>query len=240
MTTKIHACIPLYQMVKQHILELLDEDGTAEGDRLPSENELVDKLSVSRMTVNRALRELTNEGYIQRVSGVGTFVAPKRIQSHPLEIHNIAEEVAHRGHVHQSKVISLSEVRAQPEVGLQFNVALGTRLFQSSILHNESGSPIQLEDRYVHPAFAPRYLEQDFTLKTTTEYLLELSNSIDEMEQIVRAVLPSPAIAKLLDMSDKEPCLVLFRRTWVQQRVVTRAALYHPSSRYQFGSRYKP
>ncbi|MCZ6831686.1 MAG: histidine utilization repressor [Gammaproteobacteria bacterium] len=234
------AGIPLYQMVKQHILELIDKDDWGEGRRLPSENELVKVLSISRMTINRALRELTNEGYIVRVSGVGTFVAEKRAQSHPLEIRNIAEEITHRGHVHESKVISLQAVRATPETALYFNIAAGARLFQSVILHSESGSPIQLEERYVHPAFAPAYMEEDFSAKTTTEYLLEISSSIDEIEQIVQAAMPSKSTSKLLSMSPDEPCLVLFRRTWVKQQVVTRTTLYHPASRYQFGSRYKP
>src|SRR3546814_15779796 len=52
-----------------------------EGNRVPSENELTRELSVSRMTVHRALRELTTEGWLERVQGAGTFVAPPKPQS---------------------------------------------------------------------------------------------------------------------------------------------------------------
>ena len=65
------------------------------GDRVPSENELVESMNVSRMTANRALRELNDEGYVERIAGRGTFVADYRSQSHLLEVQNIADEIVH-------------------------------------------------------------------------------------------------------------------------------------------------
>lgn len=232
--------IPLYQQVKQYIRELID-GGAGEGNRrLPSENELVDMLKVSRMTVNRALRELVKEGYVERISGVGTFIADKRLESHPLTIQNIAAEIDDRGLVHQSKVITIEEVRAAAGIALMFNIAAGSRLFHSIILHSESGVPIQYEVRYVYPAFAPDFINVDFSKTTTNEYLMSVSRAIDEVEQNIRAEIPTKELAQLLKMSPGEPCLVLFRRTWVGKRVVTKSTLYHPASRFQFGSRYKP
>ena len=92
----------------------------------------------------------------------------------------------------------------------------------------------------MHPAFAPGFIDQDFSSQTTTQYLLELNNAPEEIEQIVQAAMPTADIAGALQMADNEPCLVLSRRTWVERRVVTRASFYHPASRYQFGSRYTP
>jgi len=232
--------MPLYQMVKQHILTLIGSGNWSQNRRLPSEHELVAELGVSRMTVNRALRELTSEGYTERISGVGTFVAERRVQSHPLEIRDIAQEITERGHNHESLVLTLTDVRATPAMAVYFNVAAGSRLFHARVLHSESGSPIQLEDRYVHPIFAPGFLEQDFSRQTTTQYLLDLNKYPDEIEQIVQAVMPAPDIAAALQMDEHEPCLVLSRRTWIARKVVTRASFHHPASRYQFGGRYAP
>lgn len=232
--------VPLYEQVKQHVLELIDSGKWGDENRLPSENELVAQLKVSRMTVNRALRELTKEGHVERISGVGTFIANRRLESHPLTIQNIAKEISDRGHVHESKVLALEPVRAAAEISMLFNIAVGSRLFHSLILHLESGVPIQYEERYVLPQFAPDFITTDFSKITTNEYLMGISRAIDEIEQNIFAELPSKNIAKLLKMSPGEPCLVLFRRTWVKQRVVTKSTLYHPGSRFQFGSRYRP
>lgn len=232
--------IPLYQMVKQHILKLIETGQWQDGKRLPSENELVAELSVSRMTVNRALRELVAANRVERISGVGTFVAQPKVQSHPLQIQNIAEEIHARGHQHSCKVETLEQVRASAETASSFDLAPGSRLFYSVIVHYESEMPIQVEERFVLPQFAPDYLLVDFKQQTSNQYLMGLNKQLSQVEQVVQAVMPSKAIGKDLQMAANEPCLLLLRRTWVEQKVVTSSKLHHPASRYQFGSRYQP
>lgn len=64
---------PLYQKVKAHILKKIEQGELASSSRVPSENELVAELKVSRMTANRALKELAAEGILTRVAGGGYF-----------------------------------------------------------------------------------------------------------------------------------------------------------------------
>jgi GntR family histidine utilization transcriptional repressor len=228
--------IPLYQMVKQHILELIQTGEWEQGKRLPSENELVRHLSVSRMTVHRALRELASEGHVQRVSGSGTFVGEKMAQSHPLEIRNIAEEITSRGHAHYCEVITLETVRATSGIAVRFEFPRGERLYHSVIIHLEDGNPIQYEERHVLPEFAPDYTRTDFASMTTYEYMMK-QGAFEDVEQIVQAAIPDEQIRSYLRMQPGEPCLILLRRTWVGGRVVTSSRLQHPASRFQFSSR---
>jgi GntR family histidine utilization transcriptional repressor len=231
---------PLYKQVKLYVLELLEAEDWSDDRRLPSESELVQICKASRMTVNRALRELVGEGYVVRIAGVGTFAAPPKFASHPLHIRNIAEEIVTRGHTHSCEVITQSEIRAMPEVAIQFSVAMGSRIFHSQILHCESGTPIQFEDRYVLPEFAPEYGSVDFCKTTTNEYLLKINSRIEQSEQKLTSEIPSLDIAKSLGIDKTEHCLILTRRTWVEGRVVTYTHLYHPASRFQFESTYSP
>ncbi|MGO7808111.1 histidine utilization repressor, partial [Rhizobium ruizarguesonis] len=71
---------------------------------------------VSKMTANRALRELANEGELVRIQGVGSFVAERKGYSALLEVRNIAEEIAERGHVHEASDVVLARETASPEV----------------------------------------------------------------------------------------------------------------------------
>ena len=71
----------LYEQVKDHIARKIQEGAWRAGDRLPSESELVTQFGISRMTVNRALRELVEQGRIVRMAGVGSFVAEEKPQS---------------------------------------------------------------------------------------------------------------------------------------------------------------
>src|SRR4029078_10938541 len=95
---------PLYAKVKEHILEHIRSGAWTPGTRVPSENELVEHFSISRMTANRALRELSADGFLSRVPGVGTFVKEPPARSSLLELRNIAEEIAQRGHRHDATI----------------------------------------------------------------------------------------------------------------------------------------
>src|SRR3972149_486138 len=66
--------------------------------RIPSEHELVGTMGVSRMTVNRALREMAEQGELVRIAGVGTFVGEQKAQSGLMRVANIADEIRGRGH----------------------------------------------------------------------------------------------------------------------------------------------
>ena len=106
------------------------------------------------MTANRALRELQDEGVLVRIAGVGSFVANRQAHTHPLEIHDIADEIRARGHVHRAEVVALERVRAVATLAQDFGVAPRTELFYSAIVHYESDVPILLEDRHVLPRIA--------------------------------------------------------------------------------------
>ena len=89
---------PAYQGIKDFILERIHSGEWAEGDLVPSENELAREFKVARMTVNRALRELTSEQVLTRVQGAGTFVARPKYESTLVAIRSISDEIAARGH----------------------------------------------------------------------------------------------------------------------------------------------
>lgn len=233
------ATVPRYQQLKDLIIERISSGELQPNDRVPSENELVQTMNVSRMTANRALRELTSEGYVERIAGRGTFVADMRSQSHVLEVRNIADEIAARGHVHRSKVLQQSRQHARGEIARALHVEQGTDVCHVLLVHFESGAPVQVEDRHVVADFAPDCLEQDFTATTPSAYLTSIS-PLAEAEQIVRAQLPNAAIRKHLQMDEGEPALVVIRRTWSDGRPVTFARLHHPGSRYELTGQYAP
>lgn len=223
---------PRYRQVKSHLLRLISEGQLSRNDRVPSENELVGKLGVSRMTVNRALRELADEGYVVRLAGVGTFVADSRPHSHVMRVRNIADEIHARGHVHSAEVIALEAVSADRRLAEKLQVRPGGKLFHSVILHLESGQPIQVEDRYVCPRLAPDYLQMDFTRITPNVYLTQVA-PLHTAEHVIRAIHPTQEVQRLLGVDEHEPCLVIYRRTWTNDRPVSLAELIHPGSVYE-------
>jgi GntR family histidine utilization transcriptional repressor len=221
-----------YLQVKQHILQQISAGTLRAGERVPSENELVRKLDVARMTANRALRELAADGVLVRVAGVGTFVAEQRVHAHPLQVRNIADEIRARGHEYETRIVSLGAVSASRELGERCGVAAGARLDHSLLIHCEGGAPLQVEDRYVNPTVVPGYLRNDFTRITPHEFLMHAA-PLQRAEHTVRAVIPAARFRRMLKLDASDACLLIRRRTWAGGRIATVADLYHPGSRYE-------
>ena len=228
--------IPPYQRIKQEVTRLITSGHLAEGDRVPSDNELAASFQVSRLTAHRALRELAQERLVQRVHGVGTFVALQRETSSADKIYNIADEVRSSGRVLSAIVSRLGSVAASAAIAAEMAVRDGSALFHSAIVYRADGVPVQLEDRFVAPAFAPAYLAQDFGTQSTTDYLQSIAPA-DEAEQVIEASVPDATTRGLLKMAKGEACLTVIRKTWVAGRITTYTRFVHPGSRRRLISR---
>lgn len=228
----------LYEQVKDFIARKIQEGVWRAGDRLPSESELVAQFGISRMTVNRALRELVEQGRIVRVAGVGSFVADEKPQSTLLQIANLASEIRERGHDYRCDVLAVERTAATLDVAAALDLRTGASVFHALCVHRENGVPVQLEDRYVSPRQAPQFIEQDFTVLQPSEYLVR-NVPFDQVEHVVDAVMPTPEQAALLEMPTTEPCLLLTRRTWSRGVPITVVRCLHPASRYRLGSRFR-
>jgi GntR family histidine utilization transcriptional repressor len=205
---------------------------------VPSEHDLVAALGVSRMTVNRALREMADQGELVRIAGVGTFVGEHKPQSGLLRVANIADEIRARGHAYACDLVLAARESATLEVAAALGLETGSAVYHSVCVHRENGVPVQLEDRFVNPQAAPAFIDQDFRRRTPSEYLLE-TVPLDEVEHVVDAARPARREAALLQVPANEPCLVLTRRTWSGGRLVTFVRCVHPGSRYRLGTRFK-
>ena len=188
---------PLYAKVKDHILGHIRSGAWMPGARVPSENELVESFGISRMTANRALRELTADGFLARVPGVGTFVRQPPARSSLVELRNIAEEIAARGHRYTSRLLAREEVTATAALVEEFEMKSPQRLFHVVIVHEENGVPVQLEDRYVNPFVAPAFMGQDFTALVADGYTsFKVYMTYDDVKLTDREVLDALAAAR--------------------------------------------
>ena len=229
--------IPIFQRIKNYLLAEIAGGRWKEGDVIPSEQALVKQFGVSRMTVNRAVRELTTEQVLTRRQGSGTFVAQQKYQATLLEIRNIADEVRARGHVHRSSLRHLERAKATGALARQFGLGPGLPLFHSVIVHFDNEDPIQVEDRWVNPALAPDYMEQDFATTTPNEYLMAAAPLQGATYRIEALAAPGP-VSHMLAIQAGEPCLVLHRMTRSSNQVASVATMWHPGRRYQFAGSF--
>ncbi len=235
MTTSV---LPAYGQVKAFIQQHISSGEWKPGNPVPSEATLMKQFGVSRMTVNRALRELTAEGMVVRVQGSGTFVAELHRISSTLTIRDIQEEVLERGHVHAARVLLATIEKASAELAKTLGLRTGAKVFHTVVIHLENGVPIQFEDRYVNPAAAPNYLTTDFTQTTPTRHLLTES-PLTEASYSIEACLPDAEQARELHIAVTEACLAMVRRTVSGPHVASVVRLVYPGSRYSFAGKFQ-
>jgi GntR family histidine utilization transcriptional repressor len=233
------AALAPYARVKQHLKERLTAGEWPPGAQLPSEAELVAQFGISRMTANRALRELQADGLVERVQGVGTFAAQLHRVSATLTLRDLHEEIAERGHRHSAEVHLQRTEPASAELAAEWGLAPGAPVFRTLIVHFENGVALQCEDRLVNPACAPDYLAQDFTRTTPTHYLFQ-ATTLWRAQYAIVAAQPTAQEARLLGIARADACLIVNRRTFSREAPITTARLVHPGHRFQLDGQFTP
>lgn len=212
------------------------------GHQLPKETELAASHGVSRMTMNKALTQLAQDGYVVRRKRSGTFVAQARVQSAIMEISNIAEEVAALGHTHRWTLLTRQQRYLQPAdlhaLGVQRPQFEDEVLYLQGV-HFSDDRPFCLETRAINLTAVPAAADQDFAAEPPGHWLLRAMPWTTARHQ-VRAINVAGGAAKLLDLSPGTACLDILRKTGIEGTWVTYARLIYPGAAHQLVAEFEP
>ncbi len=231
--------LPRYRQIRAQLVEQIRTGVLRPGDRVESENELGARFGVSRLTVQRAMRDLVAEGLLRRVQGSGTFVSEAAPGFPLVEVRDLAAEIRTRGATPGVEVLLHRRERASPEDGALLGLEAEAALFRARLLVLMDGRPLAIEDRCVRPDVYPDFLEQDFTTTSIFAYLAARSK-LEDIETVVSAILPDARTAQLLEVGAGEPCLHVRRRNWWRGTCVTVTRFTYAGQRQILASRYRP
>lgn len=227
--------IPIYKKVQNYILENIENDIFEEGEQIPSEHILAKHFGVSRMTVNRAIVELSQQGILKRIQGSGTFVAGKRVASPTIRIVDISTEILARGSEYRIEMIEQKLLSSPKSIAKKLEIPEGETVYFCHLLHHENDIPLAMEKRYVSRTYVPQFFEQDFLKISPGKYLLNHYDLV-EMDQTIEAIIATPELAKLLHIEENAACLATKRRTWSTIGLISYAEFTYPASRYKLQS----
>ena len=228
---------PLNVRIKDFIRSRIADGTWREGDKIPSEAELARQFDASRMTVNRAVKELAERGDLHRLQGLGTFVTGRATRAPLFEVQSIRQIIQHRGERHDCKLINLERHRLNGQTAGYLGLSPGIEAYYLEAVHTCGGQPLQLERRFVNPGLAPDFMNQDFRSVTASEYLLK-HVPFTEVEHTVDAIAADAEIETLLDLAIDSPCLRLTRRTLLEKAIITRVELIHPGDEFKLTGRF--
>ena len=119
---------PAYKRIQGIIWKRIEAGQLKPGDVVDSERELAKIHRVSLMTARHALTSLEREGVVERRRGAGTFVAPPKI--HFNKLMSYSEQMASRGLVAASQLLSNKIIDYEPEIAARISVTPNSRLIK--------------------------------------------------------------------------------------------------------------
>jgi GntR family transcriptional regulator len=200
---------PLYNLIEENFHELIGSDQLKTGEAIPSEWELSELYSVSRLTVRHALGNLVRQGWLNRRQGVGTFVAkPPLTRITPSRL-SFTEQMRAIGRVPSSRQFYIRVIPASLEVAGHLKLAEGDPVIEIRRLRLVDDEPIMVETTCLSQARFPGINNlSDFSNTSLYEYLSSHYQIIvAATDQTLTPVLLSEREARDLETRPRTPAI---------------------------------
>ena len=198
---------PLYHQLMQRIADDIEKGNYPVGSRIPPEHELEKTYEVSRVTVRRALAELTAEGLLERKQGKGTFVSTPRISQDLKSIHSFHDSCKKNGVRAGTRVIHVTEIEADANDIADLNLREGDRVVETLRVRSADGEPVALEKNHFSTVYS--YLENENLNGSLYNVLRDYGVEPKQATHDISMTFATEAQAKLLNIEPGSPLMRL-------------------------------
>lgn len=214
-----------WQEVRDEALRRIQAREWPPGAAIPNEADLAAELGCARGTVNRALRDLAEAGWLDRRRKAGTRVRAAPERRAQLAIPLIRQEVEARGARFSFAVLLRETVPLPAREQALLGVGSGAAQHVQT-LYLADGRPHAWEDRWVHLPGAPGFAGARFDALSPNEWLVQNApfahGTLDYAAEAAGA-----EVAGHLACAEGAPVMVLERATFGPQHPVTAVRLIH-------------
>lgn len=225
-----------YHDIKAIALSRIRSNVWPPGAHLPGEIELAKEFGCARATVNRAMRELVDEGILERKRKAGTKVKSSPTRRAQFAIPIIGEEITNTGAAYQYVLVERTVIAAPGWLRSRIDIPKGTKVLHLKCMHYAGSNPYQFEDRWINLAAVPNAADCNFEDIGPNEWLVR-EVPFTEGELVFSATNASNEIANFLNTSDDTDVFTVERTTWLDKLSVTYARLYF-SRDYKMTTRF--
>ncbi|MBU2936388.1 MULTISPECIES: GntR family transcriptional regulator [Pacificibacter] len=220
-----------YKEVKSDILAKIIKGDWAPGDLVPNEVDLAETYKCARATVNRAMRELSDDGIIERRRKAGTRVRISPIRQARFDIPVIRNEIEDKGASYRYSLARRS-VRVAPDwLRARLRLPDDGMVLHLVCMHYADGTPYEHEDRWINLTALPAAETADFSENGPSEWLIA-TIPFSEAEINLSAGLADEKLSEYLSCSVGDPLFTIERSTWWENDAVTYVRFsYRPGHR---------
>lgn len=236
-----NTAIPLYAQLKEKIISDINNETLKYGDKIETEQEIMKKYNLSRITVRRAISELVAEGYLIKKQGKGTFVIKNKIErkiintSDSLKIMSFTKELKENNIKASSKIIELKIIPGIEEFNQKLGLTKNSKLIFMKRVRYANDSPMTIEENYFSYDKFKGLLEEK--IEGSLYELLEKKYNViptRSSRQEIEIVKSDEEQSKLLNVPTFEPLFYFSGVTYDENDIPI-----HIAKRYIIGSKYK-
>jgi GntR family transcriptional regulator len=229
--------VPLYHQIQHLIRHRIGTGEYSPGHQIPSENELCQELSVSRVTLREALRELVRDGMLMKVQGKGTFVVhnpPKRLT--PVKYTGFLEDLQERVLKLKIKDVEITRIPASPDLRDLLQLGDGNEVTVIRRLRHIDEEPFSFTINYLPRAIGDRIREKDlFTVPLLRILQDDLKIPITRARETIEAAPADPDVAHRLGISVLHPVMHMKRVMYtVKDKPFELVETYYRADKYHY------
>ena len=225
-----------FRDVMAEILRRITHGPWGPGALLPNEVALADEFGCSRTTINRALREVADLGFLDRRRKAGTRVRLAPIRAARFDMPIVRAEVEKTGASYRYQLLHREAVPAPGWLQSRMKLATGAEVVHVTCLHFADGTAFQLEDRWINIAALPAAAGVDFSLISPNQWLVATVPFSEVEISFLAAAADGLAVAHL-GHAPGGPVFCIERATWWQGTAITLVTLSHRQG-YRMTTRY--
>lgn len=212
--------VPLHTQIHQELSRRIKEGDFEAGAAFPSERELSDSYSVSRMTVRQAMNSLRQEGLLYYERGVGTFVSKRKLDVHTRNLGGFSDEMRRRGMTPSSKILTLKLESPTNQIAENLGITLKDEVFRLERLRLADRRPMAYETAFLPAGLYPNLDSYDLTVNSLYGLLKHTyKTEIDHAEEVLEAECADSRLAKILDVKVNAPLLVVNRVVFTEANI---------------------
>ncbi|AQR93161.1 GntR family transcriptional regulator [Clostridium saccharoperbutylacetonicum] len=188
--------------------------------KLPTEEELITRLNVSKNTVRKAIDILVSKGYIYRVQGSGIFLRDfSREGCMDIREMNGLTKSFSKNKL-ESKVVEFQLIEADEELANKMKCNPNTKIYYVKRVRCLDGVPIVIEESYYNKDII-YYLNEEICSKSIFNYIMDdLKLKIGFADRVISCEKLSEDEAKLLNLNKDEPSLVINNTIFLSNGII--------------------
>jgi GntR family histidine utilization transcriptional repressor len=209
-----------FRDVKADIMAKITSGEWAPGGLVPNEMDLAETYGCARATVNRAMRELADEGLIERRRKAGTRVRMAPLRQARFSIPIVRDEIETQNLTYRYSLVSRSTGLAPNWLRARLNLVEGSQVLHLICMHYGDGAPYQFEDRWSNLAGLPQAETAAFQDMGPNEWMVS-TVPFSDAEISFSAGVADETLGEYLGCATGEPLFTVERSTWQDGEAIT-------------------